>query len=82
MSGKLFTFAIFVSTHELFAGDFPKVFAKVKWMLLILSKKLDSMAAKKLYDRVAFQNSKIQVLKRVDVADVATVLRNIGFRNK
>ena len=40
------------------------------------------MAAKKLYDRVAFQNSKIQVLKRVDVADVATVLRNIGFRNK
>ena len=54
MSGKLFTFAIFVCTHELFAGDFPKVFTKVKWMLLILSKKLGSMAAKKLYDRVAF----------------------------
>ena len=82
MSGKLFTFAIFICTHELFAGDFPKVFTKVKWMLLILSKKLGSMAAKKLYDRVAFQNSKIQVLKRGDVTDVATVLRNIGFRNK
>ena len=40
------------------------------------------MAAKKLYDRVVFQNSKFQVLKRGDVADVATVLRNIDFRNK